>query len=322
LNNLLVSIIIPCYNAEKYLAETIRSILDQSYQHLEIILVDDGSSDGSIAIATSFNDHRIIILKQQNCGASAARNHGLASCKGDFVQYLDADDLLSPNKIQVQLEKLAKHPDQVAVCSTIHFTGDDYLNNSPSPYEEAFLYSTTDTSGFLINLWGGNSENGSMIQTNAWLIPMSVIKKAGPWRDFYSPDDDGEYFSRVILASSGIIYTPECYNYYRKVENGLSNRNHYKASYGCYQAILFKQENLFKYRNDEKAKLVIAKQLMAIAMGAYPQYLSLTKEIMSKVKALGNYKYGPVSGGPTIQKVSKLFGWKIARLFYYIFRSK
>jgi cellulose synthase/poly-beta-1,6-N-acetylglucosamine synthase-like glycosyltransferase len=68
LNNLLVSIIIPCYNAEKYLAETIRSILDQSYQHLEIILVDDGSSDGSIAIATSFNDHRIIILKQQIVG--------------------------------------------------------------------------------------------------------------------------------------------------------------------------------------------------------------------------------------------------------------
>lgn len=312
----LISIIIPVYNSEAYLTETIQSVLNQSWANKELIIIDDGSTDDSLNIARSFENSWIKVYQQENRGAAATRNLGLKYAQGDFIQYLDGDDLISSNKIEFQVNELIQYPKHVAVCSTIHFKEKEELATAlPSPYEEKFLFSTDSQTDFLINLWGGNDNKGSMIQTNAWLIPKEIAEIAGKWEEFYSPDDDGEYFSRVILASSGVRYVQDCFNYYRKTSSGLANRNSLFALEGVYRSTLLKQKNLLKNTHTNEAKFAIARLLIALAVESYPAYPSLTKKIVSSVKEIGNYSFIPVSGGPYTRILSFIFGWKFARHF-------
>src|ERR1700748_2090499 len=159
----LVSVCIPAYNAEKYIGQTITSVLEQSYAYLEIIVVDDGSIDHTFPVAKAYENGRVLVLRQENKGAGAARNTALAAAKGDYIQFLDADDLLSPDKIARQVELLSDRPGIIADCSTGHFMdGSDPLIYQPSPYEESFLEDDHPL-GFLSRLYGIAGDRGSMV---------------------------------------------------------------------------------------------------------------------------------------------------------------
>ena len=113
----LISIIIPAHNAECWVAETLQSALSQTHSNLEVIVVDDGSSDRTVEVVRSFADGRLRLIQQENKGACAARNRALAEARGDFTQYLDADNLLAPDKIELQLERLRHEThDAIATC--------------------------------------------------------------------------------------------------------------------------------------------------------------------------------------------------------------
>src|SRR5438309_2970995 len=99
----LVSILIPAYNAGTWITETIRSALAQTWTRNEIIVVDDGSTDDTLTIARRFESRDVLVVSQQNQGAAAARNKAYSFCQGDYIQWLDADDLLSPEKIANQM---------------------------------------------------------------------------------------------------------------------------------------------------------------------------------------------------------------------------
>ena len=105
----LVSVIVAVYNGEQYLAEAITSILSQTYHPLEVIVIDDGSTDGSAAIARSFSEVRYYF--QPNAGPGAARNHGVERGNGQFFAFLDADDLWAPEKLTRQMAAFAANPD-------------------------------------------------------------------------------------------------------------------------------------------------------------------------------------------------------------------
>src|SRR5256885_9187181 len=102
----LVSILIPAYNAQGWIADTLRSAIAQTWERTEIIVVDDGSTDQTLAIARGFESDRVRVVTQQNQGAAAARNKCLALSRGDYIQWLDADDLLSHDKISRQVQAL------------------------------------------------------------------------------------------------------------------------------------------------------------------------------------------------------------------------
>ena len=148
--NLLISIIIPIYNAEKYLAMSLESVENQTYENFEVIMVDDGSTDSSSKIAAEFakNDKRFKLFKQKNSGGSIARNKGLELAQGQYVAFLDNDDIYAPDYLKILLENLQKNDADVSCCSYLKFYGDgnyvfDKLEKaeffvSTSPFEDKF----------------------------------------------------------------------------------------------------------------------------------------------------------------------------------------
>lgn len=104
------SVIVPLYNKEKHIKETIQSVLDQSYQGFEILVVDDGSTDHSVAVVESISDSRIKLLKQENAGVSAARNKGIKESRTEYLAFLDGDDIWMSNHLEIIYNMIVKFP--------------------------------------------------------------------------------------------------------------------------------------------------------------------------------------------------------------------
>lgn len=313
-----VSIIIPAYNSEKYLSATIQSALDQTWPLVEIIVIDDGSTDQSLVIAKAFESEKVKVFHQDNKGASAARNFGLSIAKGDYIQFLDSDDLLSSDKIENQVKALTNNVNRVAVCSTTYFFDDDSrFNLKPPANEEKFIYTTDDPVNFLIRLWGGYDFNASMIQPNAWLTPRNLIEITGGWNTKLTLDDDGEFFARIILASKGIIKTGGT-NYYRKYRslfNNLSaqiNNNELESSF---LSSILKKKYLFEKCQNLFAKRAIFRLLTELSVICYLNEPAIYNKITKELKQLPRYRYNIVIGGPKISFLAKLIGWKLAKKF-------
>lgn len=111
------SVVIPLYNKENFIANTIKNVLQQSFQDFEIVIVDDGSTDNSFAIAQSFNDYRIKIYQQQNSGPSAARNKGIELSESNYIALLDADDVWQRNHLEELHKSISTYPNGALFCN-------------------------------------------------------------------------------------------------------------------------------------------------------------------------------------------------------------
>lgn len=131
-NQIIVSIIIPAYNVEKYLARCLDTVLAQTYRNIEIIVVNDGSTDNTLSIAESYSaiDNRIIIIVQENQGLSIARNVGVDASHGDYIYFLDADDFISKNAIENLLDFAEKNNLDIAEGRTVHYYDENHQSLS------------------------------------------------------------------------------------------------------------------------------------------------------------------------------------------------
>jgi glycosyltransferase involved in cell wall biosynthesis len=318
----LVSIIIPLYNCEIGIANTLQTVAQQTYTDIEVIVVDDGSTDQSCEIVMSFGMNNLRLFKQPNSGAAIARNTGLKYANGNFIQFLDAGDLLSPNKIEVQVNALSNHPGKVAVCNYKQFTTLLELNNEKYPNQSHFIYSTNDTQDFLVNLLGGRGDM-NFIQTNSWLIPQTIISQSGNWRAYRCPDDDGEMFTRILLASDGIVYTSGVYNYYHIMPGGinqLSRNNNNKYLMNKLLTIDLKHKYLQKHGKHSFLDRAIAAQYYRFAVDVYPSNKILSSIAWRRFTLLNQTPPKIILGGRVIQFIYNIFGWRIARYIRFYFR--
>jgi glycosyltransferase involved in cell wall biosynthesis len=324
--NPLVSILIPCYNAERWLAATLRSAIGQTWNNLEIILVDDGSKDQSFVIAQSFQAANIKVIRQPNQGASVARNRAYAEAQGKFIQFLDADDLLSPDKIEAQVCLLqTSPPGLLAVCAIRYFF--DGENPDHGILDDGWpMVDTDDPVNWLIELLG--PEQGGMVQSGAWLIPRSITESIGPWDLSICPTpmDDGEYFARAVLASVGIRRSARGVNYYRKFRGGsnLSGQKAETYQWGHYRSLCKIEKHLSERTNQIRAKKAMARCFMDNAFNSYPAAPEVTAAALRKVAELGGAKCPPF-GTAKGEFLAKLFGWKAIRFanhYYHQARKK
>ncbi|GAB3903586.1 glycosyltransferase family 2 protein [Mucilaginibacter boryungensis] len=322
----LVSIIIPVYNAEKFIEASLRCALNQTWPNVEVIVVDDGSTDNSLAIINSFTDKRVIVINQKNQGASTAKQVGLNNVSGDYIQYLDADDLIAENKIEKQVNALINNHNKIAICKTAHFfTGDDpYTKNIAE--KDDFLKNFHDSPlQFLINMYGGYTLLGNMIQPNSFLTPRNLIEKAGPWNENLTLDDDGEYFCRVILQSEGIIYQPDVLNYYRKYHNylSLSGAKNKQALISQVTSVWLKHQHLLALASDTKDIEAIHnatnKNLSEILVNNYFEEPAIRGLIIDYKKLLNPILFPAYTniGSNLLNTISKVFGWKTAKFLQY-----
>ncbi len=205
----LVSILIPAYNVQAYIADTLRSALAQSWPRTEIIVVDDGSTDGTSDILASLASTALRVVRQENQGAAVARNLALSLAQGDFIQWLDADDLLSRDKITSQVRVLREigDPRALASCGWAHFRcRPQGARLQPGP-----LWTDLAPVEWMLRKW----ETNSHMQTATWLVSRELTDRAGPWHTTMSNDDDGEYFARIVLNSSRVAFVPDARVYYR-----------------------------------------------------------------------------------------------------------
>lgn len=140
-NDPLVSIVIPVYNVEKYIRECVDSVLHQTYRNIEVLLIDDGSTDRSGRICEEYQDNRITVIHQKNMGLSEARNMGLKNAKGQYVYFLDSDDLIIPETIE-KLEKTAESEASDIVLFEAHSFSDDLNRDVKQTYRRKKHYQT------------------------------------------------------------------------------------------------------------------------------------------------------------------------------------
>jgi len=133
-----VSIITPAYNAEKYIAEAIESVLNQTFEAWELIVIDDGSTDNTAKIVSSFEDDRIIFIGQKNKGVSSARNRGLILARGKYITFLDADDVLPLNSVELRVNYLENYQEINMVHGEIIIVREDI--NNPILILKTFSY--------------------------------------------------------------------------------------------------------------------------------------------------------------------------------------
>ncbi len=205
----LVSILIPAYNAEEWIGETIRSALAQTWSRTEIIVVDDGSSDATLDVARQFEPLGVKVHVQKNQGASAARNKAFSLSHGDYIQWLDADDLLAPDKIAKQMEAVTNGVGPRTLLSSpwAHFMYRPYRAH----FKPTALWCDLAPDEWLLRKMSQNI----FMQTATWLVSRELTEEAGPWDVRLLGDDDGEYFCRVLLASEGVRFIHDAKVYYR-----------------------------------------------------------------------------------------------------------
>ncbi len=316
----LVSILIPAYNAEPWIADTLKSVVGQTWINKEIILVDDGSKDATLALARQFESSTVRVVQQENGGPAAARNHAYRLSQGDYIQFIDADDLLSPDKIAEQIKVLCESPPRVlGICPWTYFL--DGTDPEKGLAEEGWPAVDTDAPvEWLIELFGPGGPSG-MVPHGAWLTPRAVAEAAGHWDETPSPDDDGEYFARAVLASAGIRRAAGGCFYYRKRSAGgtWSSTRSAKLQAGSLYSLERKAEHLLARTSDPRAKRALANGFMYRAVEAYPDFPELSRRAFQQAKKLGSTDFVPPFGTRTGNLINRWFGWRAARRMQAIY---
>jgi len=204
MNQPLISCIVPVFNGERYLAEALNSITAQTYQPVEIIVADDGSSDNSADVARAYRAP-VTYLRQPNSGPAAARNLGLTVAKGDFIAFLDADDLWHHEKLERQMARFRARP-ELEYCVT-------HVQNFRTPKDGA-------TANGLENYYVGRPLPGYV--TQGLLVRRSFFDRIGPFNTALTHGDDTDWYLRAKESGAEMELLPDALVYRRIHDANLS----------------------------------------------------------------------------------------------------
>jgi glycosyltransferase involved in cell wall biosynthesis len=304
----LVSILIPAYNAEEWIADTIHSALAQTWPRKEIIVADDGSTDRTAEVARRFASKEVTVVSTENQGAAVARNHALRLSQGDYIQWLDADDLLAPDKIERQLAALREFDSRRALLSSswAHFNYRIHRARFvPTP-----LWQNLSPVEWLLRKMGGNLH----MQTATWLTRRELAEAAGPWDTRLLTDDDGEYFCRVLLASKGTCFVPEARVFYRITQS--SRLSHIGASDRRKDSMLISMKLHLQYLRSLEDSERIRKACLDYLQTWYHSFYPERPDIVAQLQSLAGELQGRLEEPRLRWKyawIKPVFGWQAAK---------
>ncbi|MBN1186923.1 MAG: glycosyltransferase family 2 protein [Bacteroidales bacterium] len=301
-----VSVIIPVYNTQRYLQQTLYSIINQTYNNIEIICVNDGSTDNSLIILQQFHD-KIRIIDQENKGQCAASNAGLKAATGDYIKFFDADDLMNPEHIELQIKKLNGSQDAIASCEWGRFYNDDPLSAvfNPEPVWQDMKP--------LNWLKTAMSQKSDMMGAPLWLIPRKIIEKARGWDERLSLNNDFEFSTRLLLAADEVLFTSGAKIYYRSgLESNLASQKSKKAYEAALLSTQLGCQHLLNADNSDSMKQLCANRYQQWLYRIYPNYPVIIKQLENHILELGGSSI-EMEGGKIFQIFKCLLGWKLAK---------
>ncbi len=304
----LVSILIPAYNAEEFVGDAIRSAIAQTWQRKEIIVVDDGSSDRTAEVARRFASKEVIFVSKENEGAAATRNHAFQLSQGEYIQWLDADDLLAPDKIERQLAALREGDSKRMLLSSSW--GLFSYRTKHARFVPTSLWQDLMPVEWLLRKMGENQH----MQTATWLTSRELAEAAGSWDTRLLVDDDGEYFCRVLLASEGTHFVPEARVYYRvSLSSGVS---HIGASDNKKDALVISMKLHIQYLRSLEESERVRKACLAYLQNSYINFYPERPDLIAELQALAAELEGRLKEPKLLWKyawMSPILGFKVAK---------
>lgn len=301
----LVSICIPCYNSAAYVEETISCLLSQSYQNLEVILIDDGSTDHTEKVLGTIKDQRFRYVVQENKGAAAARNKAYQLSKGDYIKFMDANDLINFQCIESQLSRLHDDPDCIASAKWGRFYKPDH---SDFMLAKEKVWMDMPGINWLINSLIETGAN--MMQPGIFLLPRKIVEKAGPWNQSLSLIDDFDFMVRVITICSSVLFCEEALLMYRSgIPGSLSGKKTSKHIQSAFDSLNLGIERILQVKNDEQSRRACANIYKRWSTIFYPEYEELYGKIEAKIDQLGGASI-PLVGSKLTRLFTMTIGWK------------
>lgn len=204
----MISVLMPAYNAERYLGEAIESVLAQTYRAFELIVIDDGSTDQTLAIAQQYaaNDERVRVLSHANMGMGDALNHAMEHARHEWIARLDADDRMKPQRLERQLACVQAQPALAVLSSLVAFIDVQgrTIGVSRSPFTRADAVTRAVQANTLIGF-----------HHPAVLMRKSVVQATGGYRKAYWPSDDLDLWNRIVESGHALLVQPEVLTEYR-----------------------------------------------------------------------------------------------------------
>jgi len=278
----LVSICIPVYNCERCIKETIESIWAQTYKNIEIIIVDDGSTDNTKQILKAL---------------------------------LYGDDVINTTMIESQMSLAADNQDCIISSKWGRFYANDLRTFKLSPED---CWQTLPAHQWLCSSW----KNGqSMTQPGIFLLPREIIDNSGLWDEQLTLIDDLDFFTRVILKSKFILFDPSAVLYYRSGNKGsLSDNKKDEAILSAFMAIDKATANLLAMHATLETKLACANTWQNFVYTIYPKYPGLGANAQKKIDELGGSSLKFTAGGIT-KALTNVLGWKMTKRLKQAFRA-
>lgn len=304
----LVSIIIPSYNSASSIRKTLESVCRQTWKNIEVIIVDDGSSDHTADVAEAYQDDRLKVIRSEHVGACRARNIGINESAGDYLQFLDADDTFEGNKIELQLNALSSRRSDHAVAygPWWEIQGESFSDSVGFSQGRDF----TDSMDWLF----ASMLEGFYLPPHCWLVPRSVVDAAGEWDERLLQNQDGEFFSRILESASEVIWVPGAVSYYRR-EN-VSSVSQVKGR--LYSESLLLAANLIRDRmlkhaqGDVSLRRIVSALYLRILYRMDLSDQEMVDQVWSEIRKLGLPPRSLCVGSKKFARLKSLLGWHLA----------
>jgi len=305
----LVSILIPAYNAEKWIAQTLQSAIAQTWPHKEIIVINDGSSDGTAEILRRFGSKEVTVVSTENRGLPAAVNHALRLSQGDYIQELDADDLLAPDKIERQLAALREGDSKRVLLSSPW--APFYYRTRSARFVQNSLCEDLSPVEWLLRKMRDNAH----MQNATWLVSRELVEAAGPWDKRLHYDQDGEYFARVVMASERIRFISGTGIFYR-INSPLTRISHIGTSNKKKDSLLLSMKLHIQYLRSLEESERVRNACVAYLRNWYYVFYPSRPDAIVELQALAAQLQGRLEPPRLTWKyawMERMFGLKAAK---------
>jgi glycosyltransferase involved in cell wall biosynthesis len=304
-----VSVIIPCFNARSWIRETLESVLEQGFRDIDIIVIDDGSTDGSgQLIAQAFPGVRL--LRTENGGASHARNVGTQLARGEFIQYLDADDLLAPGKLEAQLNALASSSADIAYGDWCELRLGPEGTFAPGRRVSRRIEGDPQLA-LLTDFW---------CPPAAYLFRRAIVDRAGGWDEHQHVIEDVRFVLECAMQGATFVHTAGVAAFYRTHDSAsLSTRDPVAFIRGCLRNADSIEERWRQYRSLSPTR--VRALLQAYGQVARASFGRDATTFEAAVAALERLQPGYVPACPwPLAVTSRLVGYRSAEALAFRYR--